>query len=201
MGGAHLDSWHTAGGATDNADGSAIAMEALRILKALDVRPRRTIRVALWGGEEQGLLGSREYVRRHLEGDENREAREKFSVYFNLDNGFAPIYGFYMEGNEAAREIMEDFLEPLSDLGATVSTMGQIGQTDHLSFIRAGIPGFQAIHSYTDYDVRTHHTNMDTYERVGEDDLEQAAVVMASVLYHSAMRDELWPRAPVAGGR
>ena len=197
--GAHLDSWHTGTGATDNADGSAIAMEALRILRALDVQPRRTIRVALWGGEEQGLLGSREYVRRHLEGDENREAREKFSVYYNLDNGFAPIYGFYMEGNEAAREIMEDWLDPLADLGANVSTMAQIGQTDHLSFIRAGIPGFQAIHEYTDYDVRTHHTNMDTFERVAEEDLEQAAVVMASVLYHSAMRDGRMPRAPVAG--
>ncbi len=197
MVGAHLDSWHSATGATDNADGSAVAMEALRILRALDVQPRRTIQAALWGGEEQGLLGSREYVRRHLEGDENREAREKFSVYYNLDNGFAPIYGFYMEGNEAAREIMEDWLEPLADLGANVSTMAQIGQTDHLSFIRAGIPGFQAIHEYTDYDVRTHHTNMDTFERVLEEDLQQASVVMAVVLYHSAMRDGSMPRAPV----
>ena len=199
MVGAHLDSWHTGTGATDNADGSSIAMEALRILKALDVRPRRTIRVALWGGEEQGLLGSREYVRRHLEGDGNIVAHEKFSVYYNLDNGFAPIYGFYMEANEAAREIMEDYLEPFNDLGANISTMAQVGSTDHLSFIRAGLPGFQAIHDYTGYDVRTHHTNVDTFERVQEEDLKQAAVVMASVLYHSAMRDGRMPRAPVAG--
>ncbi len=201
MVGAHLDSWHTGTGATDNADGSSIVMESLRILKALDVQPRRTIRVALWGGEEQGLLGSREYVRRHLQADDNAEAHEKFSVYYNLDNGFAPIYGFYMEANEEAREIMEDWLEPFEDLGANISTMAQIGSTDHLSFIRAGLPGFQAIHDYTGYDVRTHHTNMDTFERVQEEDLKQAAVVMASVLYHSAMRDGRMPRAPVAGRR
>ena len=201
MVGAHLDSWHTGTGATDNADGSSIVMEALRILRALDVRPRRTIRVALWGGEEQGLLGSREYVRRHLQGDGNEAAHEKFSVYYNLDNGFAPIYGFYMEDNEAAREIMEDYLEPFNDLGANISTMARVGSTDHLSFIRAGLPGFQAIHDYTGYDVRTHHTNVDTFERVQEEDLEQAAVVMASILYHSAMRDGRMPRAPVAGRR
>ena len=156
MVGAHLDSWHAGTGATDNADGSSIVTEALRILKALDVQPRRTIRVALWGGEEQGLLGSREYVRRHLEGDGNEMAHEKFSAYYNLDNGFAPIYGFYMEANEAAREIMEDYLEPFNDLGANISTMAGVGSTDHLSFIRAGLPGFQSIHDFTGYDVRTH---------------------------------------------
>jgi len=199
MVGAHLASWHSGTGATDNADGTSIVMEALRILKALDVQPRRTIRVALWGGEEQGLLGSREYVRRHLQVEDNREAHEKFSVYYNLDNGFAPIYGFFMEANEAAREIMEDYLEPFDDLGANISTMARVGSTDHLSFIRAGLPGFQAISDYTGYDVRTHHTNMDTFERVQEEDLQQAAVVMASILYHSAMRDGRIPRAPVAG--
>jgi hypothetical protein len=201
MVGAHLDSWHSGTGATDNADGSSIVMEALRILKALDVRPRRTIRVALWGGEEQGLLGSREYVQRHLQGDGNEEAHENFSVYYNLDNGFAPIYGFFMEANEAAREIMEDWLEPFNDLGANISTMARVGSTDHLSFIRAGLPGFQAISDYTGYDVRTHHTNVDTFERVQEEDLKQAAVVMASILYHSAMRDGRMPRAPAAGSR
>ena len=199
MVGAHLDSWHTGTGATDNADGSSIVMEALRILKALDVQPRRTIRVALWGGEEQGLLGSAEYVRRHLQGDGNAEAHEKFSVYYNLDNGFAPIYGFYMEANEAAREIMEDYLEPFNDLGANISTMAQIGATDHLSFIRAGLPGFQAIHDYTGYDVRTHHTNMDTFERVQEEDLKQAAVVMASILL--TLGHARWENAPSARGR
>ena len=201
MVGAHLDSWHTGTGATDNADGSSIVMEALRILRALDVQPRRTIRIALWGGEEQGLLGSREYVQRHLQGPGSEAARENFSVYYNLDNGFAPIYGFYMEDNEAAREIMEDYLEPFNDLGANISTMARVGSTDHLSFIRAGLPGFQAIHDYSEYDVRTHHTNVDTFERVQEEDLKQAAVVMASILYHSAMRDGRMPRAPVASQR
>jgi Iap family predicted aminopeptidase len=201
MVGAHLDSWHAGTGATDNADGSSVVMEALRILKALDVQPRRTIQVALWGGEEQGLLGSREYVRRHFEGAENVVAHEKFSVYYNLDNGFAPIYGFFMEGNEAAREIMEDWLEPFNDLGANVSTMAGVGSTDHLSFIGAGLPGFQSIQDFTGYDVRTHHTNMDTFERVQEEDLQQAAVVMASILYHSAMGDGRMPRVMVAAQR
>ena len=196
MVGAHLDSWHSASGATDNADGCSIAMEALRILVALGVEPRRTIRVALWGGEEQGLLGSREWVAQNLAGDDNQEAHDKFSVYFNLDNGYAPIYGFYMEGNTEARDLMEAFLAPFNDLGATISTLQGVGSTDHLSFIRAGLPGFQAIHDYTDYDVRTHHTNADTFERVGEEDLKQAAVVMASILYHAAMRKGKMPRAP-----
>ena len=199
MVGAHLDSWHSATGATDNADGCSIAMEALRILTALGVEPRRTIRIALWGGEEQGLLGSREYVEQHLAGEENKTAHDKFSVYFNLDNGYAPIYGFFMEGNQEAREIMEAYLEPFNDLGARVATLQGVGSTDHLSFIRAGLPGFQAIHDYTDYDVRTHHTNVDTFERVGSEDLKQAAVVMASVLYHAAMREGRMPRAPALG--
>ena len=122
------------------------------------MEPRRTIRIALWGGEEQGLLGSREYVRQHLAGEENQEAHDRFSVYFNLDNGYAPIYGFFMEGNQEARDIMETYLEPFNALGATIATLQGVGSTDHLSFIRAGLPGFQAIHDYTDYDVRTHHT-------------------------------------------
>jgi Zn-dependent M28 family amino/carboxypeptidase len=194
MVGAHLDSWHTATGATDNADGVTVAMEAMRILKAIGARPRRTIRVALWGGEEQGLLGSREYVRRHLTGDANRAAFDKFSIYFNLDNGFVPIYGFYLQGNQAMVPIMRDWLAPFSDLGATVATVTNIGSTDHLSFHNAGLPGFQAVHDYTGYDTRTHHTNMDTAERLDVEKLKQASVVMASVLYHAAMRDGKIPR-------
>lgn len=196
MVGAHLDSWHSASGATDNADGSSVTMEALRILAALDVRPRRTIRLALWSGEEQGLLGSREYVRRHLEGDANQAERDRFSVYFNLDNGEVPLYGFYLEGNEAMRPIMDGYLRPFQDYAGMYNTQQGIGATDHLSFLRAGVPGYQAIHDYTDYDVRTHHTNMDTFERIDQESLRQAAVVMASVLYHAAMRDEKMPRDP-----
>jgi hypothetical protein len=194
MVGAHLDSWHTATGATDNADGVTVAMEAMRILKAIGARPRRTIRVALWGGEEQGLLGSRDYVQRHLTGAANRTAFDRFSVYFNLDNGFVPIYGFYLQGNKAMQPIMRDWLAPFSDLGATVATLTNIGSTDHLSFHNAGLPGFQAVHDYTGYDTRTHHTNMDTAERLDVNQLKQASVVMASVLYHAAMRDAKIPR-------
>jgi len=199
--GAHLDSWHSAPGATDNADGAATVLEAIRILKALGVQPRRTIRMALWGGEEQGLHGSRRYVERHLSGDQNVAARDNFSVYFNLDPGAGPIKGFFLEGNEAARPFFVANLEPFADLDSTILNMGGICCTDHLSFIGEGIPGFQPIHSYEDYDVRTHHTNVDSYERISEQDLKQASVVMASLLYHAAMRDERMPRAPAIGGR
>src|SRR6266850_2160216 len=196
MAGAHLDSWHTGTGATDNADGIAVEIEAMRILKTLGVKPRRTIRIALWGGEEQGLLGSAAYVKEHLAGESGKAARDKFSVYFNLDNGTPPITGFYLEGNEEMKPIMEAWLKPLNDLGATISTLGKIGATDHLSFIRGGLPGFQAVQDYNNYDVRTHHTNMDTYERVSADALKQASVVMATVLYDAAMRDAKIPRSP-----
>jgi hypothetical protein len=194
MVGAHLDSWHSAVGATDNADGVTTVMEAFRILLALGVKPRRTIRLALWAGEEQGLLGSRAYVEKHLAGDANKAARDNFSVYFNLDNGIVPITGFYMEGNEPMARIMAAWLKPLADLGATVVTTKGIGSTDHLSFKAVGVPGFQAVQDYVGYDVRTHHTNMDTDERIAKDALKQAAVVMATVLYHAAMRDEKVPR-------
>ncbi len=192
--GAHLDSWHSATGATDNADGSAIVLEVMRILTAAGAKPRRTIRVALWGGEEQGLLGSRQWVARHLEGDANRDARDKFSVYFNIDPGTGPIYGFYLEKNEAVRPIFDAWLAPFRDLGARKNVTLGIGSTDHLSFIRAGVPGFNPVQSYADYDVRTHHTNVDTAERVKDEDLRQAAVVLASFVYHAATRDERIPR-------
>lgn len=195
MVGAHYDSWHSSPGAADNADGCAVVMEAARILMELGVKPRRTIRIALWGGEEEGLLGSREYVERHLAGEDNSEARDNFSIYFNLDPGGGPVYGFFLEGNEAIRPIFEAYLQPFEDMGAATLTMEGIGSTDHVPFIRAGVPGFQAIHDYVDYDVRIHHTNMDTYERIREEDLKQASIVMASLLYHCAMRDQKMPRA------
>jgi hypothetical protein len=194
MAGAHLDSWHSATGATDNADGIATVMEAFRILTALGVRPRRTIRLAFWAGEEQGLLGSRAYVERHLAGDGNAAAREKFSVYFNFDNGFPPITGFYLEGSQAGKPIIDAWTKPLSDLGVTANPIGGIGATDHLSFKRAGLPGFQAVQSYLGYDVRTHHTNADFVERIEPAALKQASVVIATVLYHAAMRAERFPR-------
>jgi carboxypeptidase Q len=198
MAGAHLDSWHSATGATDNADGIATVMEAVRILKALGVRPRRTIRIALWAGEEQGLLGSRAYVEKHLAGDRNAAAREKFSVYFNFDNGFPPITGLYMQGNERGKPIVDAWLAPLKHLGVTQTTIGSIGSTDHLSFTRVGLPGFQAVQSYEGYDVRTHHTNADFVERIEPQALKQASVVIATLLYHAAMRDERFPRGSTA---
>lgn len=194
MAGAHLDSWHSATGATDNADGVATIMEAARILTAVGVRPRRTIRIALWAGEEQGLLGARAWAKQHLDGETNAAARDKFSVYFNFDNGFPPVTGFYMEGNEPAQRIVSAWLRPLADLGVTETTSGSIGSTDHLAFTALKLPGFQAVQSYVGYDVRTHHTNADFVERIEPDALKQAAVVTATVLYHAAMRDQRMPR-------
>ena len=197
MVGAHLDSWHSATGASDNADAVASVMEAMRILEDLGVEPRRTIRVALWGSEEQGLHGSREYVARHL-GEDNPDNRQNRSVYFNHDPGTGAIYGWYMEQNAAAKAVFDAWLEPLNDIGARKNLMDNIGSTDHLSFTRAGLPGFNSLQDYRDYDVRTHHTNADFYERLSEEDLAQAAVVLATFLYHAAMRDEKVPRAPIS---
>jgi len=194
MVGAHLDSWHTGTGATDNADGVATVLEAFRILKTLNIRPRRTIRAALWAGEEQGLLGSKAWVQQHLAGDKNKAARDKFSVYFNLDNGYPPISGFYMEGNEPARLIMTEWLKPMANIGAIMPSPGHIGATDHLSFLDVGVPGFQAVQEYINYDVRTHHTNMDTAERIDPAALKQAATVMAGVLYQASMREGTFPK-------
>jgi hypothetical protein len=194
--GAHLDSWHSATGGTDNADGSAEVMEAMRILKAVGARPRRTIRVALWGGEEQGLLGARAYVRQHLAGDANAAAREKFYVYFNDDPGTGPVYGFYLEENAAVKPIFDAWLEPLRDLGIKRNVIDRIGSTDHLAFTQAGLPGFNTLKDYADYDVRTHHTNTDFYERVSEPDLQQSAIVLAVFAYHAAVREGRLPRPP-----
>lgn len=195
--GGHLDSWHSSPGATDNADGAAVVMEAMRILKAIGAKPRRTIRMALWGGEEQGLHGSRRYVEKYLAGDANKAARDKFNVYFNLDPGAGPIYGWYLENNEAVKPIFDAWLEPFRDLGTRRNIIQGIGNTDHLSFTRAGLAGFNPVQDYVDYDVRTHHTNMDTYERVKADDLKQCAMVLASFAYHAAVRAERIPLAAV----
>ena len=192
--GAHLDSWHSATGATDNADASASLMEAMRILTALGVKPRRTIRMALWGGEEQGLLGSRAYAERHYGGDSNAMAREKLSVYLNNDPGTGPIYGWYMEENPLIKPIFDAWLDPLRDLGMRKNVMAKIGSTDHLAFTALGLPAFNSLQDYTDYDTRDHHTNMDFAERVKLDDLKQSAIVLATFAYHAAMRSEQIPR-------
>jgi hypothetical protein len=192
--GGHLDSWHTGVGATDNADGVTTVMEAMRILKTIDARPRRTIRVALWSGEEQGLLGSKAWVAEHLAGDANKAARDKFDVYFNIDNGTGAIYGWYLQNKEEVRPIFDSWLEPLKAIGARRNTIEPVGSTDHLSFIDAGVPGFNPIQDYGNYDIRTHHTNMDTPERVNLDQTKEAAVVMATFAYQAANLDRKLPR-------
>lgn len=197
--GGHLDSWHSGTGATDNATGCAVAMEAVRILKAMGVKPHRTIRIALWGGEEQGLLGSRGYVKKHF-GDRKtmklKPEHKKFSAYFNLDNGTGKIRGIYFQGNDAVRPIFEEYLKPFHDLGATTVTIRNTGGTDHLAFDAVGLPGFQFIQDPIDYGTRTHHTNMDVYDHALKSDLMQASVIMASFVYHTAMRDQKLPRKP-----
>ncbi len=192
--GGHLDSWHAGVGATDNADGVATVMEAMRILKATGARPRRTIRVALWGGEEQGLLGSKAWVAEHLAGEANAATRAKFDVYFNIDNGTGKIYGWYLQNNEEVRPIFDSWLEPLKAIGARRNVGEPVGSTDHLSFIDAGVAGFNPIQDYSDYDVRTHHTNMDTVDRVNVDDIKQAAIVFATFAYDAANLDRKLPR-------
>jgi hypothetical protein len=194
--GGHLDSWNAATGATDNADGAATVLEAMRILKAVGAKPRRTIRVALWGGEEEGLYGSKAWVQKHLEGDANKSARDNMSMYLNIDPGYGPVYGFFMEGNDAAKAIFDSWLAPFKDIGARKNVVDKIGNTDHLSFIAAGVPGFNPVQDYTNYDVRIHHTNMDTMDRMNPNDVKEAAVVFATFAYNAAMRDAMMPRAP-----
>ena len=192
--GGHLDSWHTGGGATDNADGVTTVMEAMRILNTIGARPRRTIRVALWGGEEQGLLGSKAWVTEHLAGDANKAARDRFDVYFNIDNGTGSIYGWYLQNKDEVRPIFDSWLEPLKAIGARRNIIEPVGSTDHLSFIDAGVPGFNPIQDYGNYDIRTHHTNMDTADRVNLDNTKEAAVVMATFAYQAANLDRKLPR-------
>ncbi|MEO5816920.1 MAG: M20/M25/M40 family metallo-hydrolase [Gemmatimonadaceae bacterium] len=195
--GAHIDSWHSATGATDNADAVAELIEAMRILKTLGIAPKRTIRAAIWGGEEEGLLGSKAYVAQHYAGDANAQARDKLSVYLNNDPGTGPIYGWYSEGNSAAKALFDSWLAPLKDVGGRRNIVEKIGNTDHLSFIALGMPAFNTIQDYVGYDTRMHHTNMDFYERVKPEELKQAAVVLASFAYQAAMRAEKFPRAGV----
>ena len=193
--GAHIDSWHSATGAADNADAVAELMEAMRLLKASGARPRRTIRAAIWGGEEQGLLGSRAHARLHYAGDANAAARAKLSVYLNNDPGTGAIYGWYMEGNAPAKALFDQWLAPLADLGARRNVMERIGNTDHLAFTALGIPAFNTIQDYREYDTRVHHTNMDFAERVDAQGLKQASVVLATFAYQAAMREGAFPRA------
>ncbi|HEY6331816.1 MAG TPA: M20/M25/M40 family metallo-hydrolase [Blastocatellia bacterium] len=223
--GGHFDSWQSGTGATDNGAGSAVALEAVRILEAIGVKPRRTIRIGLWTGEEEGLLGSRAYVSEHFGtrteaprgpggrpggggGQERPTTPPKFDIkpdqarisgYFNLDNGTGKIRGVYLQGNEAIRALFRQWLEPFKDMGASTLSISNTGGTDHLSFDAVGIPGFQFIQDPIEYDTRTHHSNMDVFDRAQEDDLEQAAIIMASFVYNTAMRDEMLPRKQLPG--
>ncbi len=220
--GGHLDSWHAGTGATDNAAGCAVMMEAVRILQASGLKPRRTIRIALWSGEEQGLLGSRAYVKQHFgyRGDgitpvfrggqadlplTKLPAYEKFSAYFNIDNGTGKIRGVYMQGNEAVRPIFRNWLEPFNDakwfsadkdMSANTLTLANTGGTDHLAFDAIGLPGFQFIQDPVEYNTRTHHSNMDVFDRIQADDMKQMAVILASFVYQAAMMDDKMPRKP-----
>ncbi len=232
--GAHFDSWHSGTGATDNAAGSAVCMEALRILQTLGLKPRRTIRIGLWSGEEQGLLGSRAYVAEHFGKRLGPEPRfgggpppagaqpppesqappqfelkpehEKVAGYFNLDNGTGKIRGIYMQGNEEVRSIFRAWFAPFKDMLGTTKdnayatlSIANTGGTDHLSYDAVGLPGFQFIQDQIEYDSRTHHSNMDVYDRIQEDDMKQAATIMAAFVYNTAMRDKKLPRKPLQG--
>jgi hypothetical protein len=218
MVGGHLDSWAAGTGATDNGAGSVVAMEAVRILKALDIHPRRTIRIALWSGEEEGLFGSKGYVRDHFGSYplstapdqmklpefirkaagpvETKPEWKTLDVYFNVDNGTGKIRGIYLQGNASVEPIFRQWIAPLKDLGVSTITMNNTGGTDHLSFDAVGLPGFQFIQDPMDYESRTHHSNMDTYERLQPNDLAQIATVEAIFIYNAAMRDEMIPRKP-----
>jgi len=195
--GGHLDSWQGATGATDNAAGCSVMMEAIRILKTLGVKPRRTIRIALWSGEEEGLLGSRAYVKTHFADPATMELKPdhaKFSSYFNIDNGTGKVRGIYLQGNDKVKDIFTQWLQPFNDLGATTVTISNTGGTDHQSFDAVGLPGFQFIQDPIEYDTRTHHTNMDSYDHLIAADLKQVATIVASFVYNTAMRDEKLPR-------
>lgn len=202
--GAHLDSWHSATGTTDNAAGSAVMMEAMRILKILQVSPRRTIRIALWGGEEQGLLGSRNYVKRvygerldktyPYDSIRLTSAAKKFSVYFNMDNGSGRFRGVYLQGNEHVYPIFREWLKPFNKMGASTLTLQNTGGTDHLSFDAINLPGFQFIQDPLEYGTRTHHTSMDLFDKAVEADLKQNAVMIAAFAWMAAQRDGLIPR-------
>ncbi len=213
--GGHMDSWHAGTGATDNGAGVAVAMEAVRILQALNLKPRRTIRVALWSGEEEGLLGSEAYVAQHFgKAEEPADASfarmvegggvapkitkgaeyDKLSAYYNLDNGTGKIRGVYLQSNEAVLPLFRQWLAPFRDMGAQTLSISNTGGTDHLSFDAIGLPGFQFIQDEVEYDTRTHHSNQDVFDRIQADDMKQAATIMAAFIYNTAMLDERLPR-------
>jgi hypothetical protein len=198
--GAHFDSWHSGTGATDNAAGSAVMMEAMRILKASGLRLRRTVRLALWGAEEEGLLGSAAYVKSHFADRTTMQLQPehaKLSGYFNVDNGTGAIRGVYLQGHEAVAPIFQSWMEPFRNLGMTTLAIRNTGGTDHQSFDAVGLPAFQFIQDPVEYDSRTHHSNEDVYERIQPDDMMRNAVIVASFVYHAANRDEQLPRKPV----
>ena len=198
--GAHFDSWHAGTGATDNGAGSAVMLEAMRILKTTGVKMRRTVRLGLWTGEEQGLLGSRAYVKQHFADPEVMKPtpeHAKLDAYYNIDNGTGKIRGVYLQGNEMVAPLFSSWMEPFHDLGMNTLTIRNTGGTDHLSFNAVGLPGFQFIQDPLDYDTRTHHSNMDVYERIQEPDMKQMAVIVASFVYMTANREEMIPRKPL----
>ena len=206
--GGHMDSWHSGTGATDNGAGVAVCMEAVRILKTLNLQPRRTIRIGLWSGEEEGLLGSRAYVAKHfgtrkpgVDGGmpvlEKGPEYDKLSGYFNLDNGTGKVRGVYQQGNTAIAPIFKEWLAPFKEMGASTLTISNTGGTDHLSYDGIGLPGFQFIQDEIEYDTRTHHSNQDVFDRIQAEDLKQASVIMASFIYNASMRDEMLPKKEV----
>ncbi len=217
--GGHMDSWHAGEGATDNGAGTVVAMESVRLLKKLGVQPRRTIRIALWSGEEEGLLGSRGYVKEHFgsrpesnrPGDEAVPAflrppsgplelkpeQKLISVYFNLDNGAGRIRGIYLQENARVEPIFEKWMEPFRDLGMTTLTMRNTGSTDHVSLDAVGIPAFEFLQDPLDYGTLTHHSNLDVYEHIRPEDLQQASAIEAGFVYDAAMCDEMVPRKPI----
>ncbi len=206
--GGHFDSWHGGTGATDNGTGSAVCLEAMRLIKELNFHPRRTIRIALWGGEEEGLLGSRGYVKAHF-GEQGgtwfepegpltiKPEAEKFQVYFNDDNGAGKFRGIYLQNNEAARTIFREWLRPFESMGASTISFRNTGGTDHLSFDAIGLPGFQFIQDPLDYGTITHHSIMDVYDRAPAEDLKQSATIMAAFAYNAAMMDGRFPRKTI----
>jgi carboxypeptidase Q len=200
--GGHMDAWAASTGATDNGAGCIVMLEAVRLLDSLGLKPKRTIRIALWGGEEQGLLGSYGYVKNHFRGVDLALKPEaaNVSAYFNLDNGTGKIRGIFAQGNTAIKPIFEQWFKPFADLDASTVTLANTGSTDHLSFDWAGIPGFQFIQDPIDYETRTHHSNMDNYDHLKIEDLKQAAIIVASFVYQTSVRADMMPRKPAEKG-
>jgi len=198
--GAHLDSWHLGKGATDNAAGVAVVMEAMRLLKASGLPMRRTVRLGLWTGEEEGLLGSRAFIDKYFINrpiSQTKAGHSKLSAYFNVDNGTGVIRGVYMQGNEAVKPIFESWMAPFKSFGMTTLADRSVGGTDHLSFDNAGLPGFQFIQDPIEYDAKTHHTTLDTFDQLLKDDLTKNAAIVAGFVYLTANRDEPLPRKPL----